>query len=95
MKDDIITRNVRVTGRVQGVGFRAFVKYHARKLALDGFVRNRTDGTVEALITGHAAQVERLIALCHTGPTTAAVERVDISEAPAGAEKGFRQWPAV
>jgi acylphosphatase len=66
---DIIARRITVAGRVQGVGFRVFVHAHASKLGLDGFVRNRIDGTVEALAKGEADKVEALIARCYEGPS--------------------------
>lgn len=68
---------VRITGRVQGVWFRAWTVNVARDLCLDGWVRNRPDGSVEAVFCGPAPQVERMIANCKDGPPAADVENVN------------------
>jgi acylphosphatase len=80
---------------VQGVGFRAFVKFHADKLRLDGYVRNRNDGTVEALVAGEVAQVEALITVCHEGPPASRVTNVQVNEAQDVEHKGFKHLPTV
>ncbi|MBO6783818.1 MAG: acylphosphatase [Alphaproteobacteria bacterium] len=83
---------VRIRGRVQGVYFRAWTVQRARDLCLDGWVRNRTDGSVEALFSGPGDQVERMIAECHDGPPHAAVEAVEREAAdPVEPGAGFRQ----
>jgi acylphosphatase len=69
-------RQVTITGRVQGVGYRAWVEHRARAYALEGWVRNRRDGSVEALFAGPAAVVADLIARCRRGPSSARVEAV-------------------
>ena len=69
-------RQVTVTGRVQGVGYRAWVKHQARNHDLEGWVRNRRDGSVEALFAGPANVVADLVARCRRGPSTARVEAV-------------------
>lgn len=76
-----VTRRVVVRGRVQGVGFRAFVEAEAQARALAGFVRNRRDGTVEAVFAGPAAIVEAMIAACRQGPPAAWVDTVDVYDA--------------
>jgi acylphosphatase len=82
--DDVRVRAV-VRGRVQMVGFRAFVVSHAGDAGLSGTVRNLPDGTVEVLLEGPAAAVERLVDLLHQGPSYAHVERVDVAYAsPSG-----------
>lgn len=73
---------VRVTGRVQGVGFRAWVRDEAARLGLDGWVRNADDGAVTALIAGPKGEVEALIALLRRGPPAALVAGVSVVEAP-------------
>lgn len=88
-------RRLVVHGKVQGVGFRAFVAAHARMLGLDGFVRNRIDGTVEALIAGPAEQVETLAARCHEGPPASRVDKVESHEAQGIVDTGFKQLPTV
>lgn len=73
--------HVVIHGRVQGVGYRAFVEHEARRLALQGFVRNRRDGTVEALFVGSAEAIRTMIDLCRHGPPGARVDRIDQSTA--------------
>jgi len=67
-----------VSGRVQGVYFRAATREVAERLDLDGYVRNRPDGTVEVAASGGKARLEELIAFLHEGPAVARVERVEI-----------------
>jgi acylphosphatase len=67
-----------VHGRVQMVGFRAFVIHHAGDAGLSGTVRNEPDGTVEAVLEGPAHAVERILNLLRQGPSHARVERVDV-----------------
>jgi len=67
-----------VHGRVQMVGFRAFVIHHAGDSGLSGTVRNLDDGTVEAVLEGPAQAVQRMLDLLHEGPSHARVERVDV-----------------
>ena len=69
-------RHVTITGRVQGVGYRAWVDYEARAHGLEGWVRNRRDGSVEALFAGPADVVSELVARCRRGPSSARVEAV-------------------
>jgi acylphosphatase len=74
-------RQVTIRGRVQGVGYRAWVEHRARAHGLEGWVRNRLDGSVEALFAGPADVVADMIALCRRGPSSARVEVV--TEEPA------------
>ncbi len=67
-------RHVVVRGRVQGVGYRAFVEHEARRRGLHGWVRNRRDGSVEAVFAGPRAVVEAMIEACRRGPISARVE---------------------
>jgi acylphosphatase len=76
----IVIRHIIVRGRVQGVGYRAFVEDEAMQHGLAGWVRNRRDGTVEALLAGSIEDVEETINACRTGPWGARVDRVDIRE---------------
>ena len=69
-----------VTGRVQGVGFRWFVKAEARPLGLTGWVRNRDDGAVEGEVEGRDDAIEALIPCLEEGPSSSIVTNVDISE---------------
>jgi acylphosphatase len=70
-------RRVLITGRVQGVGYRAWVEHRARAHDLEGWVRNRRDGSVEALFAGPADVVADMVALCRRGPSSARVDAVD------------------
>jgi acylphosphatase len=67
---------VTIRGRVQGVGYRAWVEHQARVHHLEGWVRNRRDGSVEALFAGPADVVSNMVALCRRGPASARVETV-------------------
>lgn len=69
-------RQVTITGRVQGVGYRAWVDHRARNHDLEGWVRNRRDGSVEALFAGPAEIVSEMVASCRRGPSSARVEAV-------------------
>ncbi|SRR6266404_3326567 len=69
-------RQVTIRGRVQGVGYRAWVDHHATLRHLEGWVRNRRDGSVEALFAGPADVVSAMIASCRRGPSSARVEAV-------------------
>ena len=73
-------RQVRVTGRVQGVGYRAWVAHQALNHALEGWVRNRRDGSVEALFAGKAEVVTGLVERCRRGPSTARID--DVTDEP-------------
>jgi acylphosphatase len=70
-------RVIVVRGRVQRVGFRAWVEHAAAKHDLEGWVRNRRDGSVEALFAGDAAAVDSMIEACRQGPPAAHVEHID------------------
>ncbi|MBR1279190.1 acylphosphatase [Bradyrhizobium sp. AUGA SZCCT0283] len=72
MSDTI--RHVTISGRVQGVGYRYFVERAARSRDLEGWVRNRRDGSVEAVFAGSAEAVTAMIAACRRGPASALVE---------------------
>jgi len=76
-----ITRHLRITGRVQGVYYRASMTEQATRLGLQGWVRNRHDGSVEALVVGAPAAVQALIDWAHQGPPMARVNHVLVNEA--------------
>ena len=69
---------LRMTGRVQGVGFRAFIADEAERRELSGWVRNRGDGSVEALIAGDNEIVDEMIEICRRGPYGSGVENLAI-----------------
>jgi acylphosphatase len=77
-------RRLRIHGRVQGVGFRAFVHREAGLVEIDGWVRNRRDGSVEALVWGEDAVIEGFLSRVREGPRWGRVDRVDVSIEPAG-----------
>jgi acylphosphatase len=81
MSSELVIRHVLVRGRVQGVGFRAWVEDTATDLGLRGWVRNRRDGTVEAVLAGDPELVLAMIEASRRGPTAARVDRLDVSEA--------------
>jgi acylphosphatase len=72
-----VIRHIVVRGRVQGVGYRAFVEHEALKHGLEGWVRNRRDGSVEALFSGDAEIVQTMIEACRRGPFSARVDVLD------------------
>jgi len=78
-----VARHVVFRGRVQGVGFRAFVEDEAVRAGLEGWVRNRRAGTVEAVLSGEAAAIDAVIETCRRGPPSSRVERVDQRDASA------------
>jgi acylphosphatase len=87
------TRRVRVHGLVQGVGYRYSCVRQAQALGLAGWVRNRADGTVEAMLQGPAAQVARMCEWMRDGVRGARVDRVDVEpvEVPGPGFTGFEQ----
>jgi acylphosphatase len=73
-----IARRLLITGRVQGVGFRFAFADEARERGLRGWVRNRRDGRVEAIIAGAPEDVETMVAWAHHGPPAARVTAIDV-----------------
>jgi acylphosphatase len=84
-----------IHGRVQGVGYRAFTKARASSLGLSGWVRNRTDGTVEAIISGAKEKIDEVLVALHDGPLAARVDNIVISECTEAIEQGFKQLPTA
>lgn len=95
MSDDITTLRLRIEGFVQSVGFRHFAIEEARKLGLDGWIRNCADGTVEALASGDNAAVEKFVAACMRGPSGARIANVELHKAEPPTDKGFHRVPSV
>ena len=86
------TCHLLIRGRVQGVGFRAYVQHKAKVHGVAGWVRNRSDGSVEAVLHGASEAVQALIDAAHRGPRTARVTDVQVSDAE-GEYEGFEQRP--
>lgn len=86
---------LRISGQVQGVGFRAWMVRRAVQLGVNGWVRNRGDGTVEALLFGDPAAVEELLRNCRRGPPGATVALIHEDLAEPDPEPGFRAAPTV
>jgi acylphosphatase len=76
-------RHTLIRGRVQGVGYRAWVEYTAHDHGLTGWVRNRRDGAVEAVFAGPSQAVDAMLAACRRGPPGARVDSVDTRQATA------------
>jgi acylphosphatase len=84
-----------IRGRVQGVGYRWWALRAARRLGLDGWVRNRFDGSVEILAIGPDAAIEALIAACRKGPDAATVSSIEQVEAEDDGAAGFDEMPTA
>lgn len=90
MADDVVRAHIHVSGRVQGVYYRATASQEARRLGLQGWVRNLADGRVEAVAEGPRGDVEDFVRWCHEGPPHARVDDVQTAwEAPKGEHDGF------
>ena len=85
----MIRRRVVVHGHVQGVFFRDTVQRHALAVGMSGWVRNTSQGTVEAVFEGAAEVVQALVTLCHKGPSGARVDRVEVFEEEPQGLAGF------
>jgi acylphosphatase len=84
-----------ITGRVQGVGFRAWTSHEARRRGLRGWVRNRHDGSVEALLIGNGSAVEAMIEACRQGPSLARVDAIARSPAADDGSPSFSERHTV
>ncbi len=89
MADAVRTTHVRIEGRVQGVGYRLWTQRTAAGLGLRGWVRNRRDGSVEAIFQGRDGDVAAMIDRCKAGPSGSAVARVEVLAEGVGAFTGF------
>lgn len=75
----MLTRHLSIRGRVQGVGFRNYMEYKALQLGVRGWVRNRSDGSVEAMVQGPAAAVAAIIECAQRGPRAAQVSGITVN----------------
>jgi len=92
------TIQLRITGRVQGVGFREALRAQAERLGVTGWVRNRADGSVEALAQGSEAALSALLAWARRGPPAARVEGIAIAPPEpryAANYERFERWPSA
>ncbi|MGB9634546.1 MAG: acylphosphatase [Chloroflexaceae bacterium] len=83
-----VRARVVISGRVQGVGFRAHTRARARSLGVEGWVRNLPDGRVEAVFEGTRASVQQMVSWCYSGPNYAVVEKVDVTWENATGKEG-------
>ena len=86
----IVAKYLRITGLVQGVGYRAGFDAQARALGLAGWVRNRRDGSVEAMVRGDEDALGNIVAWAHRGPPLARVDHVDAEDVADAAVDGER-----
>lgn len=86
---------LRIRGRVQGVGYRAWLVREAGRQGVSGWVRNRRDGSVEALLAGPEPVVRALVEACRRGPPAARVEVIETAVAESGASGNFVGLPTV
>ncbi|MDT7953082.1 MAG: acylphosphatase [Acetobacteraceae bacterium] len=88
-------KRLRIAGLVQGVGYRDWMVRQANRLGITGWVRNRGDGTVEALVDGDTAAVEELLRACRRGPPGASVSLIREDLAEPDEEPGFKKLPTL
>ncbi|GIL40581.1 acylphosphatase [Roseiterribacter gracilis] len=86
---------LRISGRVQGVGYRAWFADEARARGLVGWVRNRADGSVEACIAGNDSALTQMIDAARSGPSHARVDKVDVTGADSKGLDGLRILPTL
>jgi len=95
MRTGHIAARVRIFGRVQGVWYRGWTVDEATRRGLTGWVRNRRDGSVEAMLVGASEHVEAMIAACESGPPAARVDHIERTPAQGIAGIEFVQKPTV
>ena len=94
----MITRQIRLVGRVQGVGFRTSLEREATRLGLAGWVRNRSDGSVQALLQGGLEQVDEVVAWARSGPPGARVKELRTEPLAGELDRDYQRfeiWPTV
>jgi acylphosphatase len=93
MTKDVKSVRVRISGRVQGVWYRGWVVREATRLRLNGWVRNRADGSVEAVFHGASESIDNIAQKCWEGPSGAHIKTIDIAEETEVPDDGFYQAP--
>jgi acylphosphatase len=93
--NDLTTLRLRIEGFVQAVGYRHYAIEEAKKLGIDGWIRNRSDGTVEAVVSGPTKTVELYVQACMRGPTGSRVDNIELGPAEPLQEKGFKRRPSL
>jgi acylphosphatase len=86
----VLAVHVIITGRVQGVGYRAWTEHEAQRLGLSGWVRNRRDGSVEAVFAGEDGDVTGMLAALWSGPRGSRVEDVSLEDFAGETPSGFQ-----
>ena len=95
MSDDITTLKMKIFGDVQGVGFREFAIAEANARSLSGWVRNRSDNTLEIVASGPTKEIEAFVGRCMRGPPAARVRNVEMGPAERPDTLGFNRRPTV
>lgn len=93
--NNFIARRLRIFGRVQGVGYRDWFVRVARSFGICGWVRNRADGSVEALCAGSEEQINAIIASAYKGPSLAQIDDIQIADVQGIVAADFRRLPTV
>lgn len=91
----LVAKHLTISGHVQGVWYRGWTVKTARCLGLTGWVRNRSDGTVEAVIQGMETAIGTFLVLAHEGPPAARVKAMDIHDEPISDMRDFEARPTV
>lgn len=87
-----VCKFIRITGKVQNVGFRAYLEAIAKQLGLSGYVKNVGTNTVESVVCGEKELVAQYISACKIGPKRAIVENIEIQDVQNASYKGFEIW---
>ena len=93
--NDLTSLRMVIEGFVQAVGYRHFAIEEARKLGVNGWIRNRSNGTVEALVSGTTQAVEAFVGACMRGPPGSTIKNIDLHKAEPPTERGFHQRPSI
>ncbi|HEY5047468.1 MAG TPA: acylphosphatase [Rhizomicrobium sp.] len=92
---ELTSLRLRIEGFVQAVGYRHFAIGEARRLEVDGWIRNLADGTVEVLVSGSTKAVEEFVGACMRGPEGSRIKNVELHKSEPPTEKGFYRRPST